>query len=691
MVPQFAEAIRGPIAGNYTCFLSGPLVAGQRQALIERLRFVLGAGASGYSILVLLPDRATARRFREEISQLDLGPYGEVDLQTYYGLAVRLIRLFWPLVASEAGFATPQKAPVFLNYESAQYALGQLAEPLFAQGYFEGLAMRPQRAISQLLDDLNKVAVNGFALGEIGERLSEAWSGDESRLRYYEQVQHCVELFRGHCLQHGLLDASLVFDVFNRYLVAKEEFWRYFTERYRHLLVDSVEEMVPVAHDLIARLLPQCDSACIGGDEGAGFRLFLGADAKGAGDLFARSRHRISARQGECAHAVMAAWAGRLGEELGQGPSAARGGWAKRAIADLIRTPYRAQMIEAVAQRITGLVERGVAPGDIAVVAPHADGVLRFLLAETFAAAEIPFAVVRRYEALREEPVVRACLTLAVLAHGHWQRPLSLFDVAEALGLALQPLDPLRAALLAQHVYDERGGQLKAGGEVGGALRERIGFATLERYELLRVWLQAYDKAESAPFDHFLRRLFGEILAGPHVGPEGAAAYSKLIASASAFRTAAPAMGLAANEVGLHYCEMVFSGVVAAQYLAESDVEMAPDSIALVAPVYTYLLSGHMARYQFWLDIGSLSWWDPLHQPLTNHYILTRRWNRDERWTDAVDFSLRNRNLHRLVRGLALRCRDGIFLCTSEREGRGEVQDSPLLMAVQQVLQGEGE
>ena len=150
-------------------------------------------------------------------------------------------------------------------------------------------------------------------------------------------------------------------------------------------------------------------------------------------------------------------------------------------------------------------------------------------------------------------------------------------------------------------------------------------------------------------------------------------------------------MGLAANEVGLHYCEMVFSGVVAAQYLAESDVEMAPDSIALVAPVYTYLLSGHMARYQFWLDIGSLSWWDPLHQPLTNHYILTRRWNRDERWTDAVDFSLRNRNLHRLVRGLALRCRDGIFLCTSEREGRGEVQDSPLLMAVQQVLQGEGE
>jgi len=687
MVPQFAEAIRGPLSGNYTCFLSGPLVAGQRQALIGRLRFILESGTSGYSILALLPDRATARRFREEIAQLDLGPYGEVELQTYYGLAVRLIRLFWPLVAAEGGFAAPQKAPVFLNYESAQYALGQLVEPLFAQGYFEGLAMRPQRAVSQLLDNLNKVAVNGFALHEVGERLSEAWSGDDGRLRYYEQVQHCIDLFRGHCLQHGLLDASLVFEVFNRHLVEKEEFWRYFTERYRHLLVDSVEEMVPVAHDLVSRLLPQCDSACIGGDEGAGFRLFLGADARGAADLYARCRHRISALEEECANANMAVWAGRLGEELGQGARAVHDGQAQRAIIDLIRTPYRAQMIEAVAERITRLVEGGVAPGDIAVVAPHADGVLRFLLAETFAAADIPFAVVRRYEALREEPVVRACLTLAILAHSHWRRTLSLFDVAEALGLALQPLDPLRAALLAQHVYDERAGRLKDGREVGGALRERIGFSVVERYESLRQWLAAYNQVESTPIDHFLRRLFGEVLAGPHLDPEGAAAYSKLIASASAFRVAAPAMGLAAEDVGLHYCEMVFSGVVAAQYLAESDVDMAPDSIALVAPVYTYLLSGHMARYQFWLDIGSLSWWDPLHQPLTNHYVLTRRWNRDERWTDAVDFSQRNRNLHRLVRGLALRCRDGIFLCTSEREGRGEVQDSPLLMAVQQVLQ----
>lgn len=689
MVPQFAQAIRGPIAGNHTCFLGGPLVAGQRQVQLERLRFLLESGVSGYSLLVLHPDRATVRLFREQMGQLEWGPNSEVELQTYYGLAMRLIRLFWPLVAADAGFAAPEKAPVFLNYESAQYALATLVQPLLAQGYFEGLTMRPQRVLSQLLDDLNKAAVSGFPLGEVGPRLREAWVGEDGRLRYYEQVQHCIELFRGHCLQHGLLDASLVFELFTSHLVSREAFWRYFTERYRHLIVDSVDEMVPIAHDLIARLLPRCESALLAGDDRGGFRSFLGADAAGCAELAAQCRERIAAREEECASPDLVHFAGRIGEQLGQGPAGFSAGRSRRAVVDLLRMPYRTQMIEVVVQRVVDLVAKGVAPGDIAVVAPHADGVLRFLLAEAFVGADIPFAIVRRYESLREEPIVRSCLTLAGLAHPQWSPSPTAFDVCEALTLALAPLDPLRAALLVQWFYDESAGALSPLHGVEGVQVERLGSAALARYGALQTWLETYRTGAVAPFDHFLRRLFGEVLAGPHIEPDGAAVYSKLIASASAFRRVAPALGLAAAEVGLRYAEMVMSGVVAAQHLTDADVATAPDSIALVAPVYTYLLSGHVARYQFWLDVGSLAWWDALHQPLTNHHVLTRRWDRQERWTDAVDFSLRNRSLHRLVRGLALRCRDGIYLCSSEREGRGEAQDSPLLMAVQQVLQGE--
>ena len=145
MVPAFTRAVHGPLFERHSCFLAGPLVAGQRQALIERLRVLLAAGVPGYAILVLLPDRATARRFRQAVDRLDLGPYSTVDLQTYYGLASRLVRLFWPLVAGKAGFAAPTRPPVFLNYEAAQYLMGQVVEPLLAEGYFEGLYLRPQR------------------------------------------------------------------------------------------------------------------------------------------------------------------------------------------------------------------------------------------------------------------------------------------------------------------------------------------------------------------------------------------------------------------------------------------------------------------------------------------------------------------------------------------------------------------
>ena len=382
-------------------------------------------------------------------------------------------------------------------------------------------------------------------------------------------------------------------------------------------------------------------------------------------------------------------FAARCGEKLGQGECSISDGRSGRAAAGLIRVPYRSDMIKATVGQMTRLIEQGVAPGDMAIVAPHADGVLRFLLSEALSAADIPYAIIRRFEALREEPIVRGCLTLAALAHPQWRESITPFDVEEAFCIAFAPMDRLRSALLVQAVYDEQNGTLKEGEEVEDQRWERVGAAYLERYERVRVWLQAYRANDPIPFDHFLRRLFGEVLAGSHIAPESAAVYSKLIASAQAFRRTGPALGPAEGELGARYSSMVMSGVIAAQHLVDRDVPMAPESIALVAPVHTYLLSNHVARYQFWLDVGSNVWWDALHQPLTNHYVLSRRWDRDERWTDAVDFSLRNRNLHRLVRGLALRCRDGIFLCASEREGRDEVQDSPLLMTVQQVLQEE--
>jgi hypothetical protein len=690
MDPFSHRIATAPTGGNHTVFVRGPFGSGKSEALGQRLRYLLASGVPGYSILMLLPDRSASLRYEQLVAGMDSGPYGSVDLFTYYGLASRLVRLFWPLIAAEAGFAEPAKPPVMLNYESAQYLMGQVVAPRLAEGYFEGLALRPQRILSQLLDNLNKAAVNGFPLAEIAPRLKEAWGGEESRLLYYDQIQECVQAFKDHCLQHGVLDFSLVVEVFQGHLVEKAEFWRYFTERFRHVLVDRLEESTPVAQDLVRRLLPVCDSATLVCDPDAGFRVFLGVDGQASQTLASYCHQVVDAPAPVGQSDDILAFRAGVGRRLGQDTPRPPTGRAAGAVASLIQTRYRAQMLEKVAEEIISLVEKGVPPGQIAVVAPYADGVLRFSLGEALGRADVPFAVMRRFESLREEPIVRACLTLTALAHPSWDIKPPPHDVAEAMALALTPLDRVRAALIGRHLYNPRAGLLRQRDELGAVEQERIGFAALERFERLEQWVAAYRDGGEAPFDHFLRRLFGEVLANPQLNPEDAAVYSKLIASASGFRQAAPALGTDEAGAGGRYVRMVMEGVVAAQHLSGSDVEAAAESLVLVAPVYTYLLSRQTARYHFWLDVGSLNWWQPPHQPLTNHHVLSRRWKRGERWTENTDFAVRNRVLFRLVDGLSRRCSDKIYLCTCEVETSGEVLDSPLIRSVQQVLQEQG-
>ena len=174
---------------------------------------------------------------------------------------------------------------------------------------------------------------------------------------------------------------------------------------------------------------------------------------------------------------------------------------------------HRGGMVDAVAREVVRLVADGDAdPGNIAIIAPHADGVLRFLIGEALRSAQIPCAIIRRFESLREEPEVRVALALAALAHPDWQRCPHLSDVTEALGTALG-VDPARARLLARAGYDSGGGRLRPLGD-DATLAERATPAALHSYESLRMWLEARRADEILPLDLFFRRLFGEVLSG---------------------------------------------------------------------------------------------------------------------------------------------------------------------------------
>ncbi|HXW00815.1 MAG TPA: hypothetical protein VEC93_20545, partial [Anaerolineae bacterium] len=259
-----------------TTFLTGPAGTGKTTYAVGRLRELLTSGVPGHNILVLVPHLTLAQPYRALLSDPALPGASGVDVVSLSGLALQTIDLFWPLVAEPAGFKRPQARPVFLTIETAQYYLRQVIEPLLKQGYFDPnvvpLTISLPRLMTQILDNLNKAALIGLPHTQVGQRLAAALAAEPSSRVALEHAQVCVNEFRAFCLAHNLLDFSLRIETFYQHLWPVEGIRQYLTRRYRHLIIDNLEEDNPFAHTILRDWLASTESALLINDEDAGYR-----------------------------------------------------------------------------------------------------------------------------------------------------------------------------------------------------------------------------------------------------------------------------------------------------------------------------------------------------------------------------------------------------------------------------------
>ncbi|MGD2145232.1 MAG: hypothetical protein PVH41_00890 [Anaerolineae bacterium] len=722
-----------------TLFLEGPAGTGKTTAAVARLHLLLAEGIPGHAILVLIPQRTLAAPYDDALRSQDLPAGGEVTLLTLGGLGQRMVDLFWPLIAEEAGFGYPDLPPTFLTLETAQYYMARLTRPLLDEGYFEGVTIDRNRLYSQIIDNLNKSAVVGFPHTRIGDRLKAAWVGEGSRERIYEQAQVCANRFRRHCLDRNLLDFSLQVEVFLKYLWTRPLCRNYLLDRYRHLIVDNLEEDVPVAHDLLREWLHVSHSALLIYDHEAGYRRFLGADPESGYALRELCDEKVLLDASFVSSPAVHALADHLTCSLTEAGKRRGAGTRRDAAADIrgavtfASHRYHPQMLDWIAGEIEDLVHvQDVSPREIVVLAPFLSDALRFALTARLEAAGISTWSHRPSRALREEPATRCLLTLAAIAHPQWGITPSRFDVAYALMQAIEGMDLVRAQLLAENVYRVQDGAPVLGpfGRVRPEIQERLTFLLGERYEGLRTWIMDRTTARRSgdgdkeggktapggarePLDHFLSRLFGEVLSQVgysfHDDYDAAEVTANLIESVRKFRWVTegtsvtppgnqpPENGSCHGELaeflwragsGRDYVEMVEDGVIAAQYIRSWRTE--PDDAVLLAPAYTFIIRNRPVHYQFWLNVGGRGWWERLYQPLTHPYVLSRHWppsgREDPTWTDRDEVEAREAALHRLVLGLLRRCRRGVYLGLSELGEQGYEQRGALMRAIQRVL-----
>jgi hypothetical protein len=676
-------------------FLEGQAGCGKTTAAVERLLFLMEQGVPGGSILLLLPQRTLAQPYEEALRTPGVTAGSMVFPQTLGGLAQRMVDLFWPMVVEEAGFAHPNRPPTFLTLETAQYYMAHLARPLLDEGYFDSVTIERNRLYSQVIDNLNKAAVVGFPHTEIGERLKAAWVGEPGQVRVYDDAQACATRFRQYCLEHNLLDFSLQMEVFLQHLWPLPLCRNYLLRTYRHLIFDNAEEDTPVAHDLLGAWLLEFDSALIVYDHDAGYRSFLGADPLSAYALKELCTDQVFFDQSFVTPPALQ----RLGERMAQ--ALETGGGRKesgdqdegdedgRALFAEYRRFYP-QMLDWVAEQIARLtIEEGVPPGEIVVLAPFLSDALRFSLMNRLEGLGIPARSHRPSRSLRDEPVTHCLLTLAGLAHPTWGLSPSKYDVAFALVQAIEGMDLVRARLLTDIAYRTKQGALAPFDEMVAEKQERITYRLGNLFDTLRLWLAEYAQGQEAELDHFISRLFGEVLSQPgfgfHLDFAAGEVTANLVESAQKFRWA---VGAALAEEGVppgkEYLLMVQDGVIAAQYIRSWQTQV--EDAVLLAPAYTFLMSNRPVQVQFWLDAGSRGWFERLYQPLTHPFVLSRGWSKGTPWTDEHEFRYSQEAMRRLALGLTRRCRGAVYLGLSELSEQGYENKGPLLRVIQRVV-----
>ncbi len=675
-------------AVSETVFLSGSAGVGKTTAALAFLNALRDTGISGNSIMILVPQRSLGMVYQNFLETLGDFNGGIVTINTQSGLAQRMIRLFWPIIGHQTPFENPLLSPLFLNLETSQYYLDKICKPYFEKGYFESVHLEPPRILTQILDNLNKSALVGFPYQAISERLKSAWNLAPGHVHAYDEAQEVANEFRRFCYQHNLLDFSLQIEIFRNYLWPSLLCRQYILQQFPFVIYDNCEEDTPSMHDVMLELLPQSNGGLVIFDEEAGFRTFLGADPISASRLKSVCRTSLSLsepfHQRENMEIVREVLNSALnGERLSHIPNTFLGSFSHQ------YDDFHPNMIESMAVKINELISDGVKPAEIAILAPYVSDALRFQIEQQLSKFDIELASHRPSRSLREEPVTHVLLTWAKIAHPDWGLVPTPFDIRQAFTYTLQGIDPLRADLLRQVVFQSKKEfWLNDIFSVNLETQERIGQFISESYQRIIVWLHEYQK-DPQDLDIFLARLFGEILTQPGFAFkdnfQAANVASKLIDSIQNFRQGwLQRNPLQISNISKEYIETLENGVIAALYLQSWDEQ--PVNAVYLSPAYTFLMQNRTVQYQFWIDIGSLGWWQRLLQPLTQPYVLSRNWLPGQKWTDFNEYETNQANLRRLCSGLIKRCENGLFLHYSGYNESGGEDRGPLLKAVQQIL-----
>ena len=679
------KILKIPINGSI--FLEGEAGTGKTTTAIARLNSLL-TNFPGHQILILVPQRSLGQQYNVYLDQ-HLEYSGSLpSIWTLGSLTRRMVSLFWPMISKEAGFSNPSLPPQFLSTETAQYCMEKAITPFLEQGFFQSLVLSRNRLYGQILDDLNKSAIIRFPANEISQWLKSVSNLDAGLAIAFDQVLICANEFRNYCYSNNLLDFSLQVEVFFNNLWILDIFKEYFYKNFRVLIADNIEEDVPAAHDLVKEWLPNFDSSLIIYDKNGGYRSFLGADPTSAltiKPICSINEHfDIKIDQNKSFISFSKA--------IHECISHQRNSSVSTDFSEVLKINdyhFYPEMISGVCAQINELINSQKArPEEIVVLSPYLSDALNFSLSTSLSALGIPNRSSRPSQMYINDPKIRAFFTFAKMAHPQWELQISFYELRNALMIVLPKLDIVKADLIVKTLFSAKQsliGLRSFDTITNYQMQERITFLVGEKLERISTWIKDYKSRDPQPLDVFFSEIFGELFSQKGFGLfsdyNAASRIAQITRSIRVFRQfSAQMMGMDDISSGLEYIRSVENGLLPSAII---NFEEKAEGAVLIAPAHTFLMENTKVDCQFWLDIGSLGWWERLNQPLTNPYLLNRNRDKTQLWTEAHEFEANQAGMERIVNGLINRCGKTIYVNTVRTNENGSEQRGPLLQAFQ--------
>ncbi len=671
-------------------FIEGPAGTGKTTAAIHRLIKTLEY-IPGYQTLVITPQQSLARPYRQFLLFENAQCGGIPNITTISGLMQEMVKIFWPLIRQSFAFKGQNPEPIFLSLETAQFCMSRIVEPLIEKGYFQSVKIDQHRLYSQIIDNLNKTAIHNIPLHEISKRLISGSIDPTVIGNAFKQVEECAFLFRSFCLKNNLIDFSLLTTIARQFLFLDDLPDNYIKTRYKALVADNIEEDTPLAHDFFRQFLETFSSTTLIYDHNGGFRTFLGADAEYAYQLKTQCNQHITTKDRVDKNEQIISFHHALTACIEKKKYKKEVEFNFRDHFQVSVYQFLPEMMDGITEKIADLVNSGTTPEEIAVLSPYLSDVLQFSLTQRLKRLDLPIFTSRPSRMYYSSSAIRAILTLAKLSHPDWQLSISHYEFRDCLLRLIPDLDLIRAEHIAKALL---GGQpnrrnFRSFDNLTNIhLQETITFTIGQQLTQLAGWINSHlSNSIQIPLDVFIQRIFGELLSQPdftlHSDLDAANHISRLIESIREFRFfSKAAFDFDEPDLGKIYIEQIQAGMLPVAFSTKKEKEEG----IIISPAHTFLMQNQNVSYQFWLDIGSLGWWERLYQPLTNPYVYQQKWKFEEGWNEQQEYQTNQEMMAKLINGLLLRCRKGVFPSIVQTNEYGAQNAGPLLRSIQKMI-----